>query len=79
MFVEEISFLYPNDFQKMKDKANKSTIAHLEKTKTDTHIASKIFQNILAEFPDFSSMDYSVFDLFKRALFNCKSNKIEGL
>ncbi|GBM51342.1 hypothetical protein AVEN_110799-1 [Araneus ventricosus] len=86
IFTEEIPFLYPNDFQRVKlhqDKAashtSKSTTALHEKMETDTCIAYIPFQHIPAKSPDVSPMDYFAFGLLKRALSKCKPTTIDGL
>ncbi|GBM86860.1 hypothetical protein AVEN_223908-1 [Araneus ventricosus] len=86
MFTEEIPFLYPNDFQRVKfhqDKAtnhtSKSTTAFLEKKRTDTGIAFIPFQHIPENSPDVSYMDYCAFGLMKRALSKRNPTTIDGL
>ncbi|GBM55268.1 hypothetical protein AVEN_272339-1 [Araneus ventricosus] len=86
IFTEEISCLYPNDFQRVKlhqDKAtsrtSKSTIAFLEKLKTYIGIAFIHFQHIPAKPLDVSPMDYCALGLSKRVLSKRKPTTIDGL
>ncbi|GBO46880.1 hypothetical protein AVEN_39946-1 [Araneus ventricosus] len=86
IFTEEIPFLYPNDFQRVKlhqDKdashTSKSTTAFLEKMKTDTGIAHIPFQYIPTKSPDISPMDYCAFGLVKIVFSKPKPTTIDGL
>ncbi|GBM17952.1 hypothetical protein AVEN_111098-1 [Araneus ventricosus] len=83
---EEILFLYPSDFQRVKlhqDKAtsctSKGTTAFLEKMKTDTGIAYIPFQHIPVKSPDVSPVECYTFGLLKTALSKCKPTTIDGL
>ncbi|GBO29915.1 hypothetical protein AVEN_208472-1 [Araneus ventricosus] len=86
IFTEEIPFLYPNDFQRVKlhqvkatSHTSKRTTAFLEKMTTDTGIAYLAFQHIPAKSPDVSPMDYCAFGLLKIALSKRKPTTIDGL
>ena len=85
VFIEEILFINPNDFHRVKlcqekasNHSSRSTTALLEKMKIDTNLEHVSFQNNPAKYPDISFMDYYAFVLLKKVLSNHKLIMIDG-